>query len=68
MRLLICISVLLICGCRTDSEQDRREQLLVKPIKIAETDGVTVWKVRDVTFGGSVYVYYTTPQGHLLDR
>ena len=31
------------------------------PYKISETNGVSLWKVRDSTPGGADHVYFTTP-------
>ena len=55
-----------VCGCNQISET---EQLSTnKPTKLAESDGVTLWKVRDSTPGGKQWVYYTTPNGQVVDK
>lgn len=61
------LTILIICslsGCvgRLSPEAQLEHN---RPIKVAEADGVAVWKVRDDTRGGSQWVYFTTPSGHL---
>lgn len=58
----IILVVALLCGCISDADaQVQANQLKNVPIKIAESNGVIVWKVRDETAGGRSFVYYTTP-------
>lgn len=59
---LAAILVLVFAGCLTKAEREN------KPIKVSESDGVTVWRIRDDTPGGSRFIYYTTPAGHLLSK
>lgn len=63
--------ILLFCCCGCDEEaykEQEKKQLLEKPIFVAEKNGITVWKVRDRTFGGRSYVYFTTPTGFVLEQ
>jgi len=55
---LICLAGLLV-GCSSPEEQ----LAVNKPFIIAQTNGVTVWKVADKTPGGASAVYFTTPAG-----
>ena len=65
---IACLLLLGLSGC-VDHQADRAEQLANhKPFKIAEVDGVTVWKVRDSTVGGYSWIYFTSPPNHLLHR
>lgn len=51
-----------LCGCVTEEPQLKMN----KPIKISESGGITIWKVRDSTPGGKTCIYYSTPSGKIL--
>ena len=59
-KLLILLTFGLV-GC--DETELRQRQLSNQPFKIAETNGVILWKVQDETLGGASYAYFTTPNG-----
>ncbi len=65
-RIVISICLLSICGCNGMTEAEQLEKN--KPIKLAETEGVTLWKVRDSTPGGRVWIYYTTPPAFVSEK
>ncbi len=44
------------CGTVTESDQLSTN----RPIRIAEADGVVLYKVKDATTGGKIYVYFTS--------
>lgn len=67
MRSLFVVLVLLVaCGCDTAAVTESEQLERNKPIKIAESDGVTVWKVTDITSRPYRRVYYTTPGGSVF--
>ena len=61
MRIYVLFFLVFACGGCQVSQED------IKPTKIAEVDGVTLWKVRDRTPGGRPYVYFTTPTGQISE-
>ena len=67
MEKAVCVLLLVVlCGCNQMSEA---EQLSTnKPIRVAESDSVVLWKIKDSTPGGKQWVYYTTPNGHVAGQ
>lgn len=63
MRSMFALAVsVALCGCVTEEQQLR----INKPIKISESGGITIWKVKDSTPGGKACIYYSTPSGKIL--
>ena len=61
-----------ISGC-DETEQRRQEQdrqSSERPVRIAEVDGIRVWKIRDTTPGGREFVYFVTghPQSAVIEQ
>lgn len=55
--------LLFAAGCETPEQTHahwQQRQSEQRPIRLAEVDGVKVWKVRDATPGGRAYVYFVT--------
>jgi hypothetical protein len=63
---VLSVFLLAMVGCSPQSPQEL-EAARLKPIKIAEAEGVTLWKATDRTFGGKGYVYFTTPAGQVQE-
>lgn len=60
----VALIALSLTACKADSELDERagqaNMALNEPVAIAHADGVTLWKVKDSTPGGALYVYFAT--------
>lgn len=69
MKTAVCLAMAVLCllvvsGCVSVPEQVlhaeyESQQLKQKPIKIAVVGNTTIYKVKDVTPGGSKYHYFT---------
>ena len=56
----------IISGCSFPISNSK-QLIKNKPIKIAESEGFVLWKVKDETIGGKVWIYYSTPNGHIMN-
>jgi hypothetical protein len=65
MRVFVLCLLVLVCGCNLATEREQLEKN--KPIRIAEADGVTLWKVKDSTPHGRSWLYFTTPNGQVIE-
>lgn len=62
------VSCGVIVGCEASStETEQERQLREVPVLICEKDGVKLWKVEDRTRGGQAYVYFTSPNGGVIN-
>jgi hypothetical protein len=56
MKHLLFPLLLLLTGC----EPTTTDNSMNNPILIADKDGTKLWKVKDTTSGGQLYVYFST--------
>ena len=63
---MISVVFLLLAGCGHGYDNEATQLNMNKPVKIAESGDTILWKVKDTTVGGPLYVYYTTPSGQVL--
>lgn len=62
---LALVATIAFCGC-TECVTEEQQLKMNKPIKIPESGGITIWKVKDSTPGGKTCIYYSTPSGKIL--
>lgn len=55
------LAIVAVAGCDDDAKARAEENARThKPVMIAEADGVKLWKVKDATGGGALWVYFTS--------
>lgn len=59
MKKLAVVLTLALSACNPPSPQ-QTDYVEGKPTLVVEHDGVRVWKVKDDSYGGASYVYFTT--------